>query len=169
MKKLYAILLGLVLLGCSTVASFVEHDIPNFRPVPDAPGVYRGGQPKSQAGWVYLQSIGVSNVVKLNRKSEATDNAARALGMTVNYFPINKSHQLLFKPDRQSVSNAVAAIKPGTYIHCEHGQDRTGLIVGCKRVWQDGWAKTNALNEMIADGFHPALHGLSGFWKVEVH
>lgn len=166
--KLHSLLLVLVLAGCSTSAIAVEHDILNFKPVPDAPGVYRGGQPKSQAGWVYLQSIGVSNVVKLNPKSEASDDAARALGMTVNYFPINKPHQLLVKPDRQSVSNAVAAIKPGTYIHCEHGQDRTGLIVGCKRVWQDGWSKTNAWSEMIADGFHPALHGLREFWKDEV-
>jgi tyrosine-protein phosphatase SIW14 len=169
MKQFYALLLGLGLVGCSTVPTFVSHDIPNFRPVPGNPSVYRGGQPKSQVGWAYLQSIGVSNVVKLNLESEASDSDARALGMTVHYFPINTLHQVLLKPDRSAVSNAVAAIKPGTYVHCKHGQDRTGLIVGCKRVWQDGWAKTNAWNEMIADGFHPALHGLSDFWKEDVH
>ena len=89
--------------------------------------------------------------------------------MTVNHFPIDKSHQWLLRPNRQTVSNAVAAIRPGTYIHCEHGQDRTGLIVGCRRVWLDGWTKTNAWNEMIAAGFHPALHGLASFWKNDVH
>ena|SRR6266576_2442637 len=170
MKALYAILFGLALVaGCSTVPTFVSHDIPNFSPVPGDPGVYRGGQPKSPVGWAYLQSIGVSNVVKLNLESEASDSDARALGMTVSHFPINTLHQMVLKPDRQTVSNAVAAIRPGTYVHCEHGQDRTGLIVGCKRVWQDGWAKTNAWNEMIADGFHPALHGLTEFWKDDVH
>jgi tyrosine-protein phosphatase SIW14 len=169
MKELYAILLGLALAGCSTVPTFVSHGILNFRPVPDDPGVYRGGQPKSQMGWAYLQSIGVSNVVKLNLKFEASDSDARALGMTVSYFPIATLHQILLKPDRQTVSNAVAAITPGTYVHCKHGQDRTGLIVGCKRVWQEGWAKTNAWNEMIADGFHPSLHGLTKFWNEDVH
>src|SRR5437773_73794 len=111
MKALYAILFGLALVaGCSTVTTFVSHDIPNFSPVPDDPGVYRGGQPKSPAGWAYLQSIGVSNVVKLNSVSEASDSDARALGMTVNHFPINTLHQMALKPDRQTVSNAVAAI-----------------------------------------------------------
>jgi hypothetical protein len=167
-KGLCAILLGLVLVGCSTVPTFVIHDIPNFRPVPDDPGVYRGGQPQSQVGWAYLQSLGVSNVVKLNLESEASDDDARALGMTLNYFPIDALHQRQLKPDRQAVSNAVAAIKPGTYVHCKHGWDRTGLIVGCKRVWRDGWAKTNAWNEMLANGFDSTLHGLTDFWQNDV-
>ena len=77
MKALYAILLGLALVGCSTVPALVIHDIPNFSKVPHAPGVYRGGQPKSSVGWAYLQSIGVSNVVKLNSVSEASDGDAR--------------------------------------------------------------------------------------------
>ena len=51
MKQLYAMLLGLALVGCATVPTFVSHDLPDFRPVPDDPGVYRGGQPKSPAGW----------------------------------------------------------------------------------------------------------------------
>ena len=169
MKQLYAMLIGLALVGCSTVPTFDCHDLPNFRPVTDDPGVYRGGQPKSPAGWAFLQSLGVSNVVKLNLESEASDSDAKALGMTVNYFPIDTLDQILFKPDRQTVSNAVAAITPGTYVHCQHGQDRTGLIVGCKRVWQHGWAKTNAWNEMIADGFHPSLHGLTKFWNNDIH
>jgi protein tyrosine/serine phosphatase len=168
-KGLFAILLGLALVGCSTIPTFVEHDIPNFRQVPGDPGVYRGGQPQSQAGWAYLQSLGVSNVVKLNLESEASDSDARALGMTINYFPIDTLHQGLFKPDRLAVSNVVAAIKPGTFVHCKHGRDRSGLIVGCKRVWRDGWAKTNAWSEMIADGFNSTLHGLTDFWQDDVH
>lgn len=77
--------------------------------------------------------------------------------------------QGLFKPDRLAVSNVVAAIKPGTFVHCKHGRDRSGLIVGCKRVWRDGWAKTNAWSEMIADGFNSTLHGLTDFWQDDVH
>ena len=169
MKEFYAILLGLAVAGCSTVPTFVDHEIPNFRPVTGDPGVYRGGQPTSQAGWAYLQSIGVSNVVKLDLESEASDSDARALGMTVNYFPIDALHQRLLKPDRQTVSNAVVAIKPGTYVHCKHGRDRTGLIIGCKRVWRDGWVKTNAWNEMTADGFDPTHRGLTDFWQDDVH
>jgi protein tyrosine/serine phosphatase len=169
MKKLSAIITGLALAGCSAIPRSVEHDIPNFRQVAAESAIYRGGQPKSPRGWAYLRSIGISNVVKLDLEAEASDNDARALGMTVRYFPINALHQVLLMPDREAVSNAVAAIKPGTYIHCKQGVDRTGLIVGCKRVWRDGWTKTDAWNEMIADGFHPMLRGLTDFWEDAVH
>ena len=168
MRALYAIPLLLALAGCSTVPTFVDHDIPNFRQVPGHPGLYRGGQPKSPVGWAYLQSIGVSNVVKLNLESQASDSEARALGMTVNYYPIDTLHQVVLKPDGQTVSNAVAALTPGTFVHCKHGHDRTGLIVGCQRVWHDGWAKTNAWTEMIDAGFQPSLHGLVAFWENDV-
>ena len=111
MKHVYAILIVLVLAGCSAVPTFVSHDIPNFRPVPGHVGVYRGGQPKSEAAWAYLQSIGVSNVVKLNLESDASDSEARALGMTVRYYPINTLHQIILKPDRQlwSLSASISA------------------------------------------------------------
>ena len=62
--------------------------------------------------------------------------------------------------DRQ----AVDAIKPGTFIHCTHGHDRTGLVVGCYRVLKQGWTKNDAYAEMLQHGFHPELLGLYLFW-----
>jgi protein tyrosine/serine phosphatase len=162
-------LVALLFLGCYTAPRLVEHDIPNLRQVSADRCIYRGGQPKSAAGWAYLQSLGVSNIVKLNLETEIADNDARALGMTVHYFPINELHQFLLQPDGYAVSNAVAAIKPGTYVHCMEGHDRTGLIVGCKRVWQDGWTKSDAWNEMVADGLDLRLRGLVRFWDSAVH
>jgi hypothetical protein len=159
-----AILISLTLAGCSTAPKFVEHDIPNFRLVSGDSCVYRGGQPKSPAAWAYLRSLGVTNIVKLNLESEVSDDGARALGMAVSYFPINELHQFLLRPNRHTVSNAVAAIKPGTFVHCMEGHDRTGLIIGCKRVWQDGWTKADAWKEMLADGLDLRLRGLIYFW-----
>ncbi len=106
--------------------------------------------------------------MKLNLESEVSDNEARALGMTVSCFPINEWHQFLLRPNAHSVSNAVSAIKPGTFVHCMEGHDRTGLIIGCKRVWQDGWTKTDAWNEMVADGLDLRLRGLVYFWDDAV-
>lgn len=165
MKKLVLVLL-LALVGCTTVPTYVDHGVPNLRQV--SPGEYRGGQPTVN-GWVYLQSLGVSNVVKLNLESESSDAPARMLGMVVNYFPIDTLHQTVLKPSPVLVSNAVVLIKPGTYVHCEHGQDRTGLIVGCKRVWVEAWPKWVAREEMLNDGFHKSLHGLNDFWEDDVH
>ncbi len=51
------------------------------------------------------------------------------------------------------------------YVHCTHGQDRTGLVVGVYRVLHDGRTKDDAYQEMIHHNFHPDLHGLHEFWE----
>lgn len=166
MRRIYCILALLFLVGCTTVPTYVDHGIPNFRQI--NPGEYRGGQPTLD-GWLFLRTVGVSNVIKLNLESEGSDDDARKLGMTVYYLPIDTLHQTLKKPSFLLVSNAVVLIKPGSYLHCEHGQDRTGLISACKRVWVDHWTKADARKEMLDDGFHRALHGLDDFWEDDVH
>ena len=134
--------------------------IPNLRQF--APGEYRGGQPLTKADFVWLQSVGVSNVIKLNTPTEGTDSVPP--GMTVYQFPIDTMQQLVSGPDPVEMQMAVSLITPGTFVHCSHGQDRTGLLVGLYRLKQ-GWAKTNAYTEMLTNGFHPALHGLHEFWE----
>src|SRR5271169_4613655 len=119
MKRLSLIVL--LLAGCAT-PSPSPHGIPNLAQV--SPGVFRGGQPASFESWQWLQSRGVSNVVKLNLESEGSDIPARVLHMTVTAVPIPWNEQV-FGPVPGGITNAVAAIKPGTFVHCEHGQDRT--------------------------------------------
>jgi tyrosine-protein phosphatase SIW14 len=131
------------------------------------PGIYRGGQP-DDAGWNWLKAQGVIRVVKLNLECEGTDVAAEALGMTLFYHPIDKVEQLVFRPKYDEVKAAVGVIQPGTYIHCEHGEDRTGLVVACYRVWSGGWNKELAEKEMDDCGFHWELLGLELFWEWAV-
>ena len=135
--------------------------IPHFRLV-EQPSIYRGGQP-DLAGWKWLKGAGVSNVVKLNEQDEASDKPAIALGMKLNYFPVDTLQQLLSGPDRAAMCSAVGKISPGTYVHCEHGEDRTGLVIGLYRL-TEGTNAAAAWSEMIEYGFHPALLGLKGFW-----
>lgn len=155
-----AFLMLLVLVGCSTPTSPTVHGIANFAAVDADLGIYRGGQPAA-AGWVYLNSIGVSNVVKLNLREEGADPPVDG---TFTFVPISPAEQLL-GVSRLKLDLAVAGIGPGTYIHCEHGQDRTGLIVACWRVNVQHWTKAAAEQEMLAHGFHKSLLGLWEFWK----
>ena len=140
--------------------------VPNFAVV--AEGVLRGGQP-TQPGWDWLKSSAkAQRVVKLNTCAEAGDTYAQSLGMELVYKPINLAEQIVFRPDYDDVVAAVDAMQPGTYVHCENGWDRTGLIVGCYRVWKCGWTKDVAYAEMLEHGFHPELLGLYLFWKWAV-
>jgi tyrosine-protein phosphatase SIW14 len=147
--------------GCTTTPTVVTHGVPNFYSLDG--NIYRGGQPTTE-GWAYLKSIGVTNVVKLNEKSEAVDKT----DLPVNYYPINVADQVLLKPSKKTVDGAVSHITPNTYVHCEHGQDRTGLIIGVYRVTHDHWSKEKAYNEMIGYGFHKSLHGLNDYWEDDV-
>jgi protein tyrosine/serine phosphatase len=160
-----AMALLLTLAGCATTPTNVTNGIPNFHQV--STGIYRGGQPTLE-GWKYLKSLGVTNVIKLNEISEASDQPAIDLGMTVKYHPINIADQVLLKPNKKDFLEAVSQITHGTYVHCEHGQDRTGLAVGTYRVLYQHIDKPSAYKEMLDFGFHKSLHGLDDFWEDDV-
>lgn len=163
-------LLGLVcVLGCHT--SYVQHGIPNFAQV--SSGVYRGGEPNAN-GWVYLQSIGVSNSVMLDVVGESngidannTNGMAALRSMWTFYRPISTEQQLgVVEVNSNNVMEAVSDLDflPGVFVHCLHGQDRTGLIVAIYRI-KHGWTKPDAEKEMLAHGFHKELLGLWHYWN----
>lgn len=162
MKKSFCLIVMVLAVGASCSTTQPQHGIPNLVQV--GPRLYRGGQPSS-LGWAWLRSIGVTNVVKLNPESESSDADAITMGMVVQRFPISTAQQNLGgHPPRALLEAAVAAIGPDTYVHCEHGQDRTGLVVALWRMRQ-GWSKDQAQREMEICGFHPLLLGLSAAWE----
>jgi len=148
--------------GCATLSPApMVHGLPNFAQV--CPGVYRGGQPADE-GWDYLYGVGVSNVIKLDTTEEGSDLGALQRGMVVHCHPITLLEQLVTGPDLVEMDAALREICPGTYIHCLHGEDRTGLLVGLYRL-QQGWTKEQASREMLQHGYHTALMGLTDYWN----
>jgi hypothetical protein len=150
---------GLFLAGCASRP--VINGVPNFAQV--APGIYRGGQP-SEDGWRFLRSLGVTNVVKLNR--EIVDPPAD--GLKTHFIPLPPAVPLetFQQPGSNDVWRAVQAMNQGgTYVHCLRGRDRTGVVVGCYRMWIEGWSKPAAEREMDEMGFRWSIPGLSAFWK----
>lgn len=138
--------------------------IPNLRTVDAAMNVYRGGQPTDE-GWQWLKNQGVLYDVKLNLDSEGSDAPAFPSGIQQKAFLINLWQQTFGEPSCGLIANAVNVIKSGNvFVHCEHGQDRTGLVVAAYRVSQ-GWSKASAQAEMMECGFHPILLGLWRCWN----
>ena len=81
-------------------------------------------------------------------------------GLIVQPFPITTSQQI-WGPVAPQLYAALEAITPGTFIHCELGENRTGTLVILYRMKALGWAKELAVAE--ADRFDwrwslPALH-----------
>lgn len=142
-------------------------DVPNLEQVD--PGVWRSGEPRSAAGWAYLKSLGIKTVVKLNYDTEGSDQAAIDAGLTVVYLPIPPENDLpsvFEKPNSDTIQKAVEQLAKGggVLVHCTHGQDRTGIVVGIYRVVHDGWTKDAAWTEMVNHNFHQELVGLMEFW-----
>jgi protein tyrosine/serine phosphatase len=144
------------------------------------PGLWRSNQPTSVADWARIKSLGIGIVVKLNMPGEGSDEGARRLGLVVYELgiqPVGDPNILdavtnSFRspdPERLAAAEEViesAAGRTGVLVHCTHGQDRTGLVIGRHRVLADGWSKSRAYREMLANGFHPALIGLQAAWRA---
>lgn len=136
----------------------------NLAAVDRANRIYRGGQPAGDADYSFLRDLGIELIIKLNAHNATLQEEIAQTGFEWFYAPMSPVEQILTEPDLDGVSGAVAAIRPGTFIHCEHGQDRTGLVVALYRI-QQGWTREEARKEMLARGFHTILLGLDKAWE----
>lgn len=168
LTTVWAALKQLVSLVFGRSDTVLDHGIPNLVQV--GPGLWRCGQPTTSAQWQYLKSIGITKVVKLNYDEEGSDQGAIDAGLTVHTFsipPKNDLKSVVEKPDYATIMAAELVMEggDGVLVHCTHGQDRTGTLVGVYRVKHDHWAKGDAWLEMLKHGFHPELVGLDAFWE----
>jgi hypothetical protein len=156
------------LVGSAEPKTVFTGGVPNLDRVDD--GLYRSGQPVTPEAWAYLRSLGIKTVVKLNYDEEGSDEGAVQAGMTVVSLPIpprNDVASIVDLPERKRVSEVVRILerRDGVLVHCTHGQDRTGLVVGIYRVHHQHWTKSDAWHEMIQHHFHWELPGLDDFWE----
>lgn len=154
-----------VVIASFAVSSAFAVGIQNFGTV--SPGIYRGADPGDK-GLQELKAMGVETVINLRSESEENNHeeaVVRALGMDYVsvpmlgfWFPedheVNRALDVLADPTRRPV-----------FVHCLHGQDRTGLVVGLHRVFHDGWKKAAAYAEMEKMGFHAEILPFTLYWK----
>lgn len=149
----------------SPAAHAVANPIPNFREV--EPGLYRGGAPGTE-GVAYLKALGVKTIVTLDdRQPEnlAEANASAAVGIREVTAPLSG----FWWPTENRVNRALEALEDPAlrpiFVHCQHGQDRTGLVVGLYRVEANRWQPAHAYEEMKELGFHPILFLLNHYFE----
>jgi protein tyrosine/serine phosphatase len=117
-----------------------------------APGVFRGAQP-GRDGYATLKAMGVKTVIDL-RTTENEQAQVEAAGMRAIAVPIRMTRDgLREKVDRVVALMADPANQP-VFVHCRHGQDRTGIVMAAFRMKQQGWRLAEAEAEMQDFGFN---------------
>jgi tyrosine-protein phosphatase SIW14 len=113
------------------------------------PQLYRGAQPQA-GGLQKLKAMGVKTIVNLRTPgtlSRAEEEEARGLGL--RYF--NISLPGLSQPKDEQVRRVLDIINTPenqpVFVHCHHGEDRTGTIIACYRISHDGWTGEQAKKE----------------------
>lgn len=166
--------------SATTTAKASSASMQNFLEV--RPGLYRGGHPDA-AGLDYLKSVGVKRIVNLEIgdfleafpwQIDAEIEQARQRGITELRFPMSA-----FEPARsdrfdRQMDEILAVLKSASasdpvYVHCKHGQDRTGLVLGLDRVLDQRWTPQAAHDEMIQIGFHTSFLGLNEYFENKTH
>ncbi len=141
------------------LSEIFEH-LPNYQVVNE--GLQRGGQP-TERGFQILKDEGVKTILNLREESDnlaAEEALIKRLGL--NY------HSLVVSPfgfpSAELIHKAISIItdesKQPVFVHCLHGQDRTGMLIGIYRMVVEEWNLQDAYSEMLAMGFHAGFTNL---------
>ena len=140
--------------------------------------LYRGAQPDLD-GFKTLHVLGVGGIFKLNTDEEFPDGLEESTADEVGIGFVSTVPMDPFSPRVEEVVGVVReaqmALEAGTsvFIHCTHGRDRTGLIIGAYRLLVNGWTfdqmmeertifKTNFITEFADHGIIEVLRSLTG-------
>ena len=122
-------------------------ELPNFHQVNSQ--LYRGAQPKA-GGLQILKKIGIKTIVNLRGEDEHTgaeNEEARSLGLHYYNIPLPE----FSSPNDSEVQQVLDIINrvenQPVFVHCRHGEDRTGTIIACYRISHDGWTATASKKE----------------------
>jgi protein tyrosine phosphatase (PTP) superfamily phosphohydrolase (DUF442 family) len=124
--------------------------------------IVRGSQPSGQVLSV-LKSAGVTTIINLRNEDVLVAQEglmAKRFGLNYLNIPMN----IFDVPSKQQIKSFLSAIDKASgkvYVHCQHGQDRTGTMIAMYRIAHDGWDANRAYQEMLSCGFRPYLGNLT--------
>jgi protein tyrosine/serine phosphatase len=131
------------------------------------PDIFRGSRPSAQALQL-LAKEGLKTVIDLEDVSSVISSESRTAKAAGLQF-ISKPMSGHLTPDDQEVTEILALlVDPANYpvfVHCQLGEDRSGLIVALYRVTEQKWTAADAYNEWVQDGFHTFLTALKDYFE----
>src|SRR6266849_5050481 len=123
--------------------------------------LFRGAQPKISS-LAELQKLGVTTIVDLRSEGFSTprkeEQQAAALGMRFVRIPVGGFSNPTSAQLAQFFSLLRASPDQKFFVHCEFGDDRTGVFIASYRIAFDHWTADQAISEMLASGFNRRWH-----------
>lgn len=111
--------------------------------------LYRGAQPRKE-GFSQLAELGITTVINLRNDDERAlieEADAKAAGLRYFNVPFNR----LGPPSEAQVDQVLSLIDDEEngviFLHCQRGQDRTGMVVALYRISREGWTDQQAIRE----------------------
>lgn len=162
MKTTLALLFSLLL----NLPVFAVEDLPKLIAVEES--IYRSGRPTLKGLTELRDTVGLKTIINLedsmsNVKKEA--EWAKQLGLTYHAFPTSA----FSRPNDEKVDQILELMRDQSQypilIHCKHGEDRTGLMIGLRRFYDHKWTAEQAYQEMLDLGFHTILFSLDKYYK----
>lgn len=137
-------------------------DLPNFHQVHTY--LYRGGEPTSQ-GLKALKDKGIKTIIDLRAETPMSrQERAQVKTLGLDYInlpmsdkaPTDKQVKTFIDTTRLARDNSAPV-----FVHCAHGSDRTGCLIGIWRVTEDNYSYDQAYKEMRKYWFGPKFVNLS--------
>jgi tyrosine-protein phosphatase SIW14 len=140
-----------------------QDDLPglkNFAVVSEA--LSRGAQPTAE-GFAELKRRGVKTIVNLR---SAHSDREKLAGTGLQYIEIPCRAWNPKEDDVLRFLKIVAEPKnQPVFVHCEHGSDRTGMMVAVYRILEQGWTSDDAVKELSNFHFHPIFGDVVTYLK----
>ncbi|HLE00510.1 MAG TPA: tyrosine-protein phosphatase [Bdellovibrionota bacterium] len=131
-----------------------------------SPGIYRGAVPGAN-GLQALAKFGVKTIINLKTNFFGDDERPIAESLGMRY--VAKPMVPFLSPRDRDIAEILNILadraQHPVFVHCRHGQDRTGLVIGLYRVFVENWSATAAYDEMLRYGFHPELSELQDYFE----
>ena len=119
--------------------------------------LYRCAQPTAR-GMRELEAMGIKTVINL-RAFHTDKDEAKGTSLKREHISFNTWH-----PEDDDVIRFLKIVTDtnrGPFVvHCQHGSDRTGMMIAIYRIAVEGWSKEEAIKEMTTGGF-----GFHSVWK----
>jgi len=121
------------------------------------PNLYRAAQPSAKAFQEY-ENFGIKTVINLRSKN--SDRKYLKGGSALNLIETPMKAWDIGDDEVIAVMRLIKNEPGPILVHCQHGADRTGLMMAMYRLVFQNWTKAEALDELINGGY-----GFHKIWK----